>query len=33
MIEDLRDDEDFDRIVAMTERVTAAAFRQTEMVR
>lgn len=32
MIEDLRDDEDFDRIVAMTERVTAAAFRQTEMV-
>ncbi|KFB10672.1 helix-turn-helix domain-containing protein [Nitratireductor basaltis] len=33
MIEDLRDDEEFDRIVAMTERVTAAAFRQTEMVR
>jgi chromosomal replication initiation ATPase DnaA len=26
MIEDLRDDEDFDRIITMTERVALAAF-------
>lgn len=31
LIEDMRDDEEFDRIVSMTERVTAAAFRQTEV--
>ncbi|MFC6487560.1 helix-turn-helix domain-containing protein [Nitratireductor sp. GCM10026969] len=33
LIEDMRDDEDFDRIVVMTERVTAAAFRQSEVLR
>lgn len=32
LIEDMRDDEEFDRIVCMTERVTAAAFRQTEVL-
>lgn len=31
-IEDMRDDVDFDRIIGMTERVTAAAFRQTELL-
>ncbi|WP_375165892.1 helix-turn-helix domain-containing protein [Chelativorans sp.] len=32
-IEDLRDDEDFDRIIHMTEQVTAAAFRHMEVLR
>jgi hypothetical protein len=31
IVEDMRDDEEFDRIVLMTERVTAAAFRNTEL--
>ncbi|WP_295806173.1 helix-turn-helix domain-containing protein [uncultured Nitratireductor sp.] len=31
IIEDMRDDEEFDRIVLMTERVTAAAFRNMEV--
>ncbi|MDN2566359.1 chromosomal replication initiator DnaA [Aquibium sp. A9E412] len=31
LIEDLRDDAEFDRMVAMTERVTAAAFRNREL--
>ncbi|WP_246727682.1 helix-turn-helix domain-containing protein [Chelativorans sp. Marseille-P2723] len=33
LIEDLRDDEDFDRIVHMTEQVTAAAFRHRGIAR
>ena len=33
LIEDMRDDEDFDGIVHRTERVTAAAFRQEEVGR
>jgi chromosomal replication initiation ATPase DnaA len=28
LIEDMRDDEDFDRVVVMTERVAMAAFRE-----
>ncbi|WP_274424908.1 helix-turn-helix domain-containing protein [Chelativorans sp. YIM 93263] len=32
LVEDLRDDQDFDCIVLMVERVTAAAFRQVEVV-
>jgi len=32
LIEDLRDDAEFDRIVHITERVTAAAFRHTEVI-
>lgn len=32
LIEDMRDDRDFDGIITMTERVTAAAFRQTELL-
>jgi chromosomal replication initiation ATPase DnaA len=31
LIEDMRDDPDFDRIVAMTERVAVAAFRNHEV--
>lgn len=30
MIEDMREDPDFDQIIVMAERVTAAAFRHTE---
>lgn len=30
LIEDMRDDQEFDRIVAMTERVAAAIFRKSE---
>ncbi|EKF40616.1 chromosomal replication initiator DnaA-like protein [Nitratireductor indicus C115] len=30
LVEDMRDDDDFDRIVNMVERVTAAALRQSE---
>ena len=32
LVEDMRDDVDFDRIVHITERVTAAAFRHTEVI-
>lgn len=32
LIEDMRDDEDFDSIVHMVERVAAAAFRQTQVL-
>ncbi|WEX07749.1 helix-turn-helix domain-containing protein [Chelativorans sp. AA-79] len=32
-VEDMRDDEDFDRIIHLTERVTVAAFRHTEVMR
>ena len=32
LIEDLRDDEDFDRILSTTERITRAAFRATGMI-
>ncbi|MCR4265329.1 helix-turn-helix domain-containing protein [Nitratireductor sp. ZSWI3] len=31
LVEDMRDDDEFDRVVNMTERVTAAAFRHTEV--
>nr|WP_245447502.1 helix-turn-helix domain-containing protein [Nitratireductor sp. OM-1] len=31
LIEDMRDDEEFDRIVLMTERITSAAFRNMEV--
>nr|WP_274709132.1 helix-turn-helix domain-containing protein [Nitratireductor luteus] len=31
MIEDMREDPDFDQIIIMAERVTAAAFRQMEV--
>ncbi len=33
LIEDMRDDPDFDRIVSVTEQVVAAAFRHTEVLR
>jgi chromosomal replication initiation ATPase DnaA len=33
LIEDMRDEEEFDRIVHMTEQVTAAAFRHMEVLR
>ncbi|MCV0396153.1 MAG: chromosomal replication initiator DnaA [Rhizobiaceae bacterium] len=32
LIEDMRDDEDFDRILSTTERITRAAFRATGMI-